>query len=101
MERIKYFNTPTQLMFVNPDAPKGHSPWSAGIGFRDSVIWSCCGKEFKIYEIHRKAKELNCSQSFYCYKCWIDLTNEIAGGVYPQGLEQSKNGKGIVETCCV
>jgi hypothetical protein len=99
MKKIKYFNNPTQLMFVNPDAPEDERIWSAGIGFRDSVIWSSCGKVFNISEVCARAEKEGCIHAIYEYASWIDLTEEIVGGMAPNGLEKNPNGRGYVETC--
>lgn len=99
MMKIKYFITPKQIMFVNPDAPEDERIWSAGIGFKDSVIWSSCGKVFNISEVYARGIKEGCLHAIYEYGSWIDITEEIMGGMTPYGLEKNPNGRGYVETC--
>ena len=56
---LKYFEKPTQVMFVNPDAPEGKC-WSVGIAYKDEVIWCLNSWVFTISEVYMAAQKRNC-----------------------------------------
>ena len=97
MEKRYYFDRPKQVVFADPENP---GDWLCGIAYRDEVICSCCGGVFEIDEVVKTAAEDGVVNPFYLYEDWSDLTDDICGGVLPEGLQfsDSEENPGIVET---
>ena len=97
MEKRYYFDKPKQVVFADPENP---GDWLCGIAYRDEVICSCCGGVFEIDEVVKMAAEDGVINPFYSYEDWSDLTDDLFGGILPEGLEYAKKEDGtvIVET---
>ena len=97
---MNYFEKPTQVIFADPENP---GDWLAGIAYLDDIICSCCGGVFSIEEVIEIAKADGVVNPIYAYADWSDLTDDIYGGVLPEGLEyaKSEDGQKIVETAAV
>ena len=91
---LKYFEKPTQVMFVNPDAPEDKC-WN-----KDEVIWAFNSWVFSMIEIYTVAQQRNCKNYIYPYSYWVDLTDEIFGDYFPKGLGQDLNSHKIIEIKC-
>ena len=87
-----YFERPKQVVFADPENP---GEWLVGIAFHHNIICACCGGVFDIDEVIELAHEDGRNQAIYPYEDWVDITDEIAGGCLPEGLEYS--GINIVE----
>ena len=94
---MKFYEKPKQVIFADPENP---GDWLAGIAFHDSILCSCCGGVFEIEDVVKQAKEDSVINPIYEYEHWSDLTDDIFGGVLPEGLEyaDTKEGSMIVET---
>ena len=94
---MKFYEKPKQVIFADPENP---GDWLAGIAFNDSIICSCCGGVFEIEDVIQQAKEDGVVNPIYEYEDWSDLTDDIFGGVLPEGLEytDTEEGQMIVET---
>ena len=94
---MEYFERPKQVLFADPENP---GDWLAGIAYLDTVICSCCGGVFEIDDIVKIAKEDGVINPIYVYENWSDLTDDIYGGVLPEGLEftDTEDGTVIVES---
>ena len=97
---MKFYEKPKQVIFADPENP---GDWLAGIAFHDSIICSCCGGVFEIEDVIAQAKADGVINPIYAYEDWSDLTDDIYGGVLPEGLEHSgdENGPAIVESATV
>ena len=80
MEKIKYFDKPTQVMFVKEDGE-----WEAGIAYCDEIICSCCGCVLLIEEIYADCPK-NIKNPIRPYSKWVNLSEDIIGGELPTGL---------------
>lgn len=69
-----YFETPTQVKFW--DAKGGH--YTAGIAYKDEIIYGRCGDVFEIEEITKDAKN-DGVVPIIPYEFWVDLVSEISG----------------------
>ncbi len=94
---MKFYEKPKQVIFADPENP---GDWLAGIAFHDSIICSCCGGVFEIEDVVKQAKEDGVVNPIYEYEDWSDLTDDIFGGVLPEGLEytDTEEGQMIVES---
>ena len=79
------FEKPCQVVFADPDE-KG---WLCGIAYGEEIICGCCGSIFEIADIVEAAMERGCRQAIYPYDEWIDITEAIAGGELPEGLDKN------------
>ena len=97
---MKFYEKPKQVMFADPENP---GDWLVGIAFHDSIICSCCGGVFEIEDVIQMAKEDAVVNPIYEYEDWSDLTDDIYGGVLPEGLEHSNKdvGPAFIETAAV
>ena len=94
---MKFYEKPKQVVFADPENP---GDWLAGIAFHDCIICSCCGGVFEIEDVVKQAKEDGVVNPIYEYEYWSDLTDDIFGGVLPEGLEytDTEEGQMIVES---
>ena len=94
---MKFYEKPKQVIFADPENP---GDWLAGIAFHDCIICSCCGGVFEIEDVVKQAKEDGVVNPIYEYEYWSDLTDDIFGGVLPEGLEytDTEEGQMIVES---
>ena len=94
---MKFYEKPKQVIFADPENP---GDWLAGIAFHDCIICSCCGGVFEIEDVIKQAKEDGVVNPIYEYEDWSDLTDDIFGGVLPEGLEytDTEEGQMIVES---
>ena len=94
---MKFYEKPKQVIFADPENP---GDWLAGIAFHDCIICSCCGGVFEIEDVVKQAKEDGVVNPIYEYEDWSDLTDDIFGGVLPEGLEytDTEEGQMIVES---
>ena len=94
---MKFYEKPKQVIFADPENP---GDWLAGIAFHDCIICSCCGGVFEIEDVVKQAKEDGVVNPIYEYEDWGDLTDDIFGGVLPEGLEytDTEEGQMIVES---
>ena len=94
---MKFYEKPKQVIFADPENP---GDWLAGIVFHDCIICSCCGGVFEIEDVVKQAKEDGVVNPIYEYEDWSDLTDDIFGGVLPEGLEytDTEEGQMIVES---
>lgn len=76
----KYFDSPTQVMFWDIDG----NHWVAGIAYRNEIICGCCGGTIAIDEIYEFATK---EQPIVPYSNWVDITDAIVGGSYPEDFE--------------
>jgi hypothetical protein len=90
---MKFYEKPKQVIFADPENP---GEWLAGIAFHDSIICSCCGGVFEIEDVIKQAEEDGVVKPIYEYSEWSDITDDVYGGVLPEGLEHSEGA--IVET---
>ena len=94
---MKFYEKPKQIIFADPENP---GDWLAGIAFHDCIICSCCGGVFEIEDVVKQAEEDGVVNPIYEYEHWSDLTDDIFGGVLPEGLEytDTEEGQMIVES---
>ena len=94
---MKFYEKPKQVIFADLENP---GDWLAGIAFHDCIICSCCGGVFEIEDVVKQAKEDGVVNPIYEYEDWSDLTDDIFGGVLPEGLEytDTEEGQMIVES---
>ena len=92
MEKIKYFDKPTQVIFV-----KETGAWEAGIAYCDEIICGCCGWVFLIEEIYNNCPK-DIKNPIKPYSQWISISEEIVGGELPNGLTINKEGNIEEET---
>ena len=94
---MKFYEKPKQVIFADPENP---GDWLAGIAFHDCIICSCCGGVFEIEDVVKQAKEDGVVNPIYEYEDWSDLTDDIFGGILPEGLEytDTEEGQMIVES---
>ena len=90
MEKIKYFDRPTQVMFCDEEGC-----WKGGIAYCDEIICGCCGSIYDIEEIYELCSN-NVKNPIYTYSQWINISDEIRGGEFPEGLNVDAYGK-IIE----
>ena len=91
MEKIKYFDRPTQVMFCDEEGE-----WLAGIAYCGEIICGCCGGVVEIEEIYEFCPN-NVKNPIYIYSQWIDISDEIRGGELPEGLEFDDENCKIIE----
>ena len=75
MERKLEYDTPTQVMFLDPDT----GDWLVGIAYRDEIICGCCGSIYEISEIYDECLEI-VPDPVRVYQEWVDITDAIHGG---------------------
>ena len=94
---MKFYEKSKQVVFADPENP---GDWLAGIAFHDCIICSCCGGVFEIEDVVKQAKEDGVVNPIYEYEDWSDLTDDIFGGILPEGLEytDTEEGQMIVES---
>ena len=94
---MRFYEKPKQVIFADPE---NLGDWLAGIAFHDCIICSCCGGVFEIEDVIKQAKEDGVVNPIYEYEDWGDLTDDIFGGVLPEGLEytDTEEGQMIVES---
>ena len=80
---MKFYEKPKQVIFADPENP---GEWLAGIAFHDSIICSCCGGVFEIEDVIKQAEEDGVVKPIYEYSEWSDITDDVYGGVLPEGL---------------
>ena len=76
---LKYFEKPTQVIFVNPDAPEDKC-WSVGIAYKDEVIWDFNSWVFSMIEIYTVAQQRNCKNYIYPYSSILESAGTSAEG---------------------
>ena len=78
MNKNKYFNKPTQVVYydVNGDY------WKSGIAWGGEIICACCGGVIEIAKIYEFAPA-EMAQPIFAYKHWCDITEDIIGGEMP------------------
>ena len=86
MEKIKYFDKPTQIAFCDEEGT-----WQFGIAYCGEIICSCCGSVFDIEEVYEFAPAY-IHNPIYPYNSWVNLSDEIRGGELPNGLDE--------DNCC-
>ena len=71
-EKIKYFNSPTQVRFIDPFETEltGEARWLGGIAYGDEVICGECGSVIELNEI----EDLEVLK-------WVSISDEILGGL--------------------
>ncbi len=79
-----YYYEPKQVVFADPDCP---GSWLIGIAYKDEVICACCGGTFEIEDIIENF-EGDCDP-IWDYEMWNDLSDEIKGGVFPEGFAEA------------
>ena len=87
-----YFDEPKQVVFADPG---NCGEWLVGIAYRDEIICACCGGVFDIEDVLDMTGEFGIVNPIYPYGTWVNITDEIAGGEMPEGLEATEDG--IVE----
>ena len=94
-----YFDVPKQVVFHDIDNPQN---WLVGIAYKDEIICSCCGGVYEIAEVC-ELSEGYVEQAIYPYEEWVDLSTEISGGEWPDGLTDiQENGEyRVVEVCAI
>ena len=85
-----YYEKPTQVVFVDPDAP---GEWIVGIAYCDEIICGCCGGVFSIEDVIEMAQESGVKNAIHEYADWLDIANEISGGELPEGLDKNESGE--------
>lgn len=76
----RFFDEPTQVMFVDEEGT-----WQCGIAYRDEIICVCCGGIFDIEEVIENAPDY-VQRPIHEYNRWINISNEIQGGEYPESF---------------
>ncbi len=71
MEKITYFEKPTQVIWIDEEGTK-----HAGIAYCDEIICACCGGIQEIEEVYEY-----CPEGMVAIQVldWIDISEEIGG----------------------
>ena len=85
MEKIAYFDKPTQVYFCNEEGE-----WKGGIAYCGEVICGCCGSIFEIEELYENAPK-NIENPILTYSYWVNISDEIIGGELPNSWTESVN----------
>ena len=68
------FERPTQVVFIDPN----DGQTMAGIAYGDEIICGCCGGIFEVAEV----------EHIFQYDNWVELTDTIIGGEYPENYRK-------------
>lgn len=88
-----YFEVPTQVVFVDPDA---EGNWLSGIAYRNEIICGCCGGVFEIEDVIDAAQADNLKCGIYAYGDWNNISDDIISDELPEGLRYD-DGNYIIE----
>lgn len=82
----KYFEKPTQVVFMDPNSACNHVKWRGGIAYEDKIICGCCGNILDIAILVDMAFEFD-YDTIYEYHEWLNIEEAVIGGDLPDGLK--------------
>ena len=87
MEKKMFFDSPTQVQFVDFEGCNNdYIEWKGGIAFRDVIICGCCGGIISLEEFwydwddwaEKELKDL-VSEPLKLFRHWVPISEDIVG----------------------